>query len=302
MKSTCPTPWLGAPHGYLSDYITQRWVQLTGRYIDLEETEWLQGPIGRATGIGSDFFDEYASETGLSIRKNQPGSGLLPDFRELAGPAFAAAETQPGVIDFYEHTADYALDAWGEWCGAFRPFGRMLAFLFSRRLQQLNVPLSSLDTSLGMTSDILQLFDEASGQTHYTAWVRRIVRTGHVLYAGSYSVCRVPGYDGPCIKVVFPLPNGSAIVIMKPELQADGSFLLTSSGERFGDPGFYFVVKNASGKISSRYVRAMRETIHVYATEDTIIRADHNLKLFGMMFLRLHYKLGKKVCLPILGK
>ena len=47
-------------------------------------------------------------------------------------------------------TAAYELDSWAEWCGAFRPFGRLLALLFSRRLQQLNVPLTGLDTSRGV--------------------------------------------------------------------------------------------------------------------------------------------------------
>jgi hypothetical protein len=52
---------------------------------------------------------------------------------ELASVALA-------VKQFYEQTSEYELDAWSEWCGLFRPFGRTLAVLFSRRLQQLNVP------------------------------------------------------------------------------------------------------------------------------------------------------------------
>jgi hypothetical protein len=294
MKVICPTPWLGFPHGYLTDWVTQRWVQLTGQYIDLGQNEWLEGPIGKPEGIGKDYFDEFANDTGLSIRKNDPQSGLIEDFSQLASPTFDAEDVQPEVADFYEHTSSYDLDAWGEWCGLFRPFGMLLAFIFSRRLQQLNVPLSSLDTSRGITSEIVQLFDKASSKVYYTAWVREIIGTGNVLYAGSYSLCRVPGYDGLCVKVVFPLPNGSAIVVMKPERHSDGSFSVTSSGESFGDPGFYFLVKNASGRVSTRYVRAMRESIRVYAAEHSTVRADHTLKLWGITFLKLHYKMRKK--------
>ena len=85
--------------------------------------------------------------------------------------------------------------------------------MFSRRLQQLNVPLSGLDTSGGMTSEVLQ-FDDAdaadgAGPPRHTAWFRRLRRSGNVLYAGFYSACSVPGHADPCVKVVFPLPNGT---------------------------------------------------------------------------------------------
>ena len=294
MKAICPTPYLGSAHGYLTDWVTQRWVQLTGRYVDLNRETWLDGPIGKATGIGENYFDELALDNGLTVRKNEAGAGLIENFGQLDGVNFISASVHPEVVDFYEHTSNYDLDAWGEWCGLFRPFGTLLAFIFSRRLQQLNVPLSSLDTSRGVTSEIVQLMDADSNAVHYTAWVRKIVGTGNVLYAGSYSTCQIPGYEGSCIKVVFPLPNGNATVIMKPQCNADGSFSVISSGERFGEPGFYFVVKNSSGRISARYLRAMRETIRVYAAENSVVRADHTLKLWGLTFLKLHYRLRNR--------
>jgi hypothetical protein len=95
----------------------------------------------------------------------------------------------------------------------------------------------------------------------------------------------------PCVKVVFPLPNGNAIVLMKPESHADGSFSLTSSGTRFGDPGFYFTVHGRDGTVWARYVRAMKERITVYAAERNTARADHVLWLWGKQFLRLHYRM-----------
>jgi hypothetical protein len=86
------------------------------------------------------------------------------------------------VVAFYEKTADFEFDIWSEWCGAFRPFGGALAVIFSRRLQQLNVPLSSLDTKLGITSNVVQL-KERSGRVADTAWVRDVVATKRTLYA-----------------------------------------------------------------------------------------------------------------------
>jgi hypothetical protein len=281
--------WLGPKRGYLTDWITQLWVKLTGRRMNLERHPWLKGPIGKPKGIGSDFFHQLAQEQNLSV---QQGKGLIADFNQLASERCHPDKVSPVVRDFYENTGGYELEAWSEWCGWFRPFGWMLAKLFSRRLQQLNVPLSSLDTSRGMTSDVIDLVDPRTGKNHYTAWVRRLLSNENVLYAGSYSVCTLPGVPGACVKVVFPLPNGNAIVIMYPESLSDGSVSITSSGLGFGEPGFYFTVCTDSGSWA-RYVRAMRESIRVYASGTNDVRADHILRLWGVTFLRLHYKLSR---------
>ena len=282
--------WLGSNRGYLTDWITQKWVQICGRKFDLATSPWLEGPIGSTNGIGKDFFHQLAEAEDLQLRTMGKPRGLLRDISTLEGPQSNTHAIQPGVADFYERTSDYTLDAWGEWSGKFKPFGRLLAALFSRRLQQLNVPLSSLDTSHGISSDVLHLVDPASGEVRYTAWVRELLSTNNVLYAGSYSTCTVPGFAGPCIKVVFPLPNGNAMVIMRPEVHEDGSLTVSSSGKKFGDPGFYFTVHGKNGKVHARYLRTFRESIHVYE-DGGEVRADHVLKLWGMKFLRLHYRM-----------
>ncbi|MEJ7810002.1 MAG: hypothetical protein WKG32_06225 [Gemmatimonadaceae bacterium] len=282
--------WLGDARGHLIDWLTQRWVQFTGRRVDLARDAWLDGPVGDPGGIGADFFDRLASVRGLRVRRGDPDAGLMPAFGSLAGPAFDPGAVDPRVAAFYERTAGFDLDAWAEWCGLFRPFGQLLAWLFSRRLQQLNVPLTGLDTSRGMTSEVIQLVDPATGGVRLTAWVRRLLGTGRVLYAGSYSVCQVPGFAGPCVRVVFPLPNGNAMVVMRPVAHEDGSFSVVSAGRSFGEPGFYFTVHGREA-VWARYLQALRETIRVYAAEDGGVRADHVLTLWGATFLRLHYRL-----------
>ena len=283
--------WLGENRGYLTDWVTQRWVQLTGRRVALEHDPWLSGPVGRTIGIGKSFYEELAKAENLTVRRD-PNQGLIPQLAQLFGPDFDPQRVHTSVSSFYERTAAYDLDAWGEWCGIFRPFGRLLAVMFSRRLQQLNVPLSALDTSLGVTSQVIQLVEPTTGTLRYTAWVRELVGTRKVLYAGSYSVCRVPGHSSPCVKVVFPLPNGNAMVIMRPEVHEDGSMSVTSSGRHFGDPGFYFTVHDADS-IWARYLRTLRERIHVYPADDAV-RADHILSVWKATFLRLHYRLKRK--------
>lgn len=282
--------WLSDARGHLVDWSTQRWVQLTGRRVSLVADSWLDGPIGKAAGIGTGFFEEYAVEHKLRVIRGQP-SGLLSDFRSLGGPEFDPNAVAPTVAAFYQRTSEYELDAWSQWCGPFRPFGWALAVLFSRRLQQLNVPLSGLDTSRGMTSEVVPLVDGATDEIVFTAWVRQLLGTGDVIYAGAYSTCQLPDSAGRCVRVVFPLPNGNAIVVMRPLAHPDGSLSLVSAGDGFGGPGFYFTVHGQGGVVWARYLKALRESIRVYPESGGEIRADHVLTLFGATFLRLHYRL-----------
>ena len=283
--------------GSAGDWVTQQWVKLTARRVTLENYPWLRGPIAGPEGVGRRFFHDLASREGWTLRDGGAPRGLLASVDLLAGPSFNPAAIHPAVRAFYEQTSEFELDAWAEWSGPFRPFGRLLAALFSRRLQQLNVPLDPLDTSHGTKSEVLQLLDPTTGLVIITAWVRQLQRSGHVLYAGSYSVCEVPGSPDPCIKVVFPLPTGNGLVILRPSAEPGGALTVTSAGRRFGDPGFYFTVHRSGARVWARYVRAMTETIRVYpggSAEAGEVRADHTMWFAGLVFLRLHYRLRPK--------
>ncbi|MDH3225330.1 MAG: hypothetical protein OEO23_16535 [Gemmatimonadota bacterium] len=275
----------------LSDRVTQRWVRLTGQAFALAERPWLEGPVGPPDGIGGDFFQRWADANGLSVLRGPASRGLLPDLAGLAGPSFDPSRVHPDVRRFYEHTSSYELEAWSEWSGVFRPFGWILARVFSRRLQQLNVPLHPLDTSEGTSSEVLHLVSPTEGLV-MAAWVRHLRQSGDVLYAGSYSIARVPGHDSPCVRVVFPLPNGNAMVFLRPSVDDDGAMTVLSKGRKSGDPGFYFTVRDSQrARTWVRYVQTMRESIRVYAAGNGEVRADHVMWVFGFVFLRLHYRL-----------
>lgn len=277
--------WLGEKHGNLSDWTTQMWVRATGRKVSLAENSWLAGPTGGTRRIGKDFFDDYAGREKLVVVESGV-RGLIPDFACLRLPDVAE-----GVREFYEQTSEFELDAWSEWHGMFRPFGKALSLIFSSRLQQLNLPLSPLDSARGMTSRVLQM--RAGEAVAETAWVRELNATGRVIYAGSYSVCAIPGWKCPCVKVVFPLPNGRAIVLMKTHALSDGSVSLQSRGTGFGYPGFYFVVKGEGGHVWARYVSSLKEEIRVYPAESGSTRADHRFWFLGIEFLRIHYRMRR---------
>ncbi len=284
--------WLGERRGELTDWVTQKWVRFTGRRIFLPDHPWLEGPAGGTRRIGGDFFYGYAAQENLEIVEDRV-RGLIPNFCSLERGNSSLSAIAPEVKRFYEQTSSCELDAWSEWRGLFKPFGIALSTIFSTRLQQLNVPLSSLDTAKGMTSTVLQMKKPSTGAIVQTAWIRELHATKNVLYAGCYSVTTIPGHPTPCVKVVFPLPNGNAIVIMKAEANEQGHLSLQSIGEKFGDPGFYFTVHHGNGLVSARYVRSLQEEIRVYPAERDCVRADHILWVWGIEFLRLHYRMRR---------
>jgi len=280
--------------GHLQDWITQVWVKSTGKRFDPACNEWLLGPIGDTDLIKDKFIQSLAEKEDLKIEQNLPGAGLLESFNDLQ---LSPAEMQlinPKVIDFYERTSNYNFEIWSEWCGFFKPFGWLLSVIFSKRLQQLNLPLDSLQSAKGINSNIIKLVDKKTSVPKWTIWYRILKSTNHVIYSGVYTSCEVPNYPGKFLKVVFPLPNGNATVIMRKEILRDGSLKLCSDGRRFGDNGFYFTLTNHKGKNWARFVKSMHEWITVYVDNENILRADHNLQFYGLPFLNLHYKMTEK--------
>lgn len=274
------------------DKTTQLWVKLTGKKIDPIQYDWLVGPIGDPDKIGDKFITRLASENNLDIISNPPDSGLLENIRELGFSDQEINSIRPEIIKLYEKTSNYEFEFWSEWCGFFRPFGWILSILFSKRLQQLNLPLNSIESSKGIKSEILKL--KNNGQTSWTIWYRTLNSNKRVIYAGIYTTCRPTMYSIPLLKVVFPLPNGNASVIMTKKVESDGSLTLSSDGRQFGQNGFYFYLTDKKGNHWAKYVRPMHEWIKVYVDEERILRADHNLNFYGLRFLTLHYKMREK--------
>lgn len=280
--------------GHLQDWITQVWVKLTGRQFNPQTETWLLAPIGDIDLIKDKFIHKIADKENLSILENSVDNGLLETFDDLQLTAEERNLLKPQVVDFYEKTSNYNFEIWSEWCGFFKPFGWLLSVIFSKRLQQLNLPLNSLHSAKGIKSTIIKLVDRATAKPKWTIWYRILKSTNNVIYSGVYTTCEIPNFKGKFLKVAFPLPNGNATVIMRREILSDGSLKLCSDGRKFGDNGFYFTVTNHKGKYWARFVKSMHEWITVYVDEEDVLRADHNLKFYGLPFLNLHYKMLKK--------
>lgn len=270
--------------------VIRTYVRLSGRTVRKADVPWLLGPIGPEGAIGDQAYQHVAEREGLTIDREAPNAGLLPDFGELAGPEFDVAKADPAVRHFYEHTGRYELDVWSETQFPGRLFLWLIVSTASRYMNQLNVPVFGLETSRGMTSEVLPLRD-ASGRAVHTGWQRRLLRSGRVIYSGFYTTVRPPGEVSRCVKVVFPLPRGNATVILRPEYGRDGRFHLVSRGKRFGDAGFYRILELDAERLKVRHLKTLRERFDVYTDEEGVLRCDHELRFLGITMFRLHYRM-----------
>jgi len=271
-------------------------VRLTGRKILKKDAPWLDCVVGNPGLIGREVYRRIAEAEHLHLSA-PPDAGLIPDFSVLGGPSCAPDQVHPRIRHFYEHAASYHLEVWSEVYFIGRLFLWLLVEFISSQMDQLNFPISSLEVAKGMTSEVLQLRDPASGKLRHTGWLRRFKSSGKVIYAGIYSTTRIPGEPNPCVKVTFPC-RGSANVYLRPCSYTDGSFGLVSTGAGFGRAGFYRVVEAGTDAWRVRNFTTLHEIFRVYVDEEDALRTDHTIKFVGLTILRLHYKMTLTSNLP----
>ena len=289
-----PSGLAGALHGFISFCLEggiHLWVRLTGRLVRKSDAPWLAGPLGGRERIGTGIYERVAGAEGLLIRTPRH-AGLLENFNLLRGPNFNPDAVHPDIRHFYEHAAEYQLDVWSEVSLTGRFFLWLLVEFISRRMDQLNFPISSLEVAKGMTSEVVQLVEPATGNIVNTGWLRRLKSSGRVIYAGLYSATQLPDETGPCVKVTFPC-RGSANVYLTPVAHPDGSFGLVSSGSAFGRTGFYRMIDGGPDHYIVRHVRSLRELFHVYVDAEGVLRTDHSVFFLGLTIIRLHYKMTR---------
>lgn len=273
--------------------LTRRWWRTVGREVDLAgEQSWLDGPMSVDARVRDRWLAAEAARIGGTVVEDRPGAGLLADMAALDGPGFAADRLSPDVRHFYEHTSQWRMEVWTGWSPLFWPGGEVVSRLFGRRSEQLALPMRPLDVARGMDSRVV-VIDDADGRQHATGWLRTLRATGEYVYSGAYGHRRLPGADRDSVHVAFPLESGNVQVFLRPEVDADGSLWLRSTGGRFGDDGAYVVV--AEGRRTFAAHAPIRETFHVYLDDEGVLRTDHELRLWDARVVRLHYRLERKL-------
>jgi hypothetical protein len=277
--------------GTIGAYVIYALIWIFGRTRKRADVAWLLGPIGGKT-IGDAPYQEVADSEGLTIERTSRAGGLVPSFEQLRCAGFDPDRAHPLVREFYEHTTDFAMDVWSKTYFPMNIGLFLLVSTISRMVNQLNFPMSPLDTAHGMSSEIINL-RRPDGSVRYTGWFRTLQAQQRVLYTGFYMTERSPTTGVPCVKVVFPMPNGNATVVLAPSLEPDGSFVLDSSGRKFGDAGFYRVQARGADRLRVWHVKQLKEHFRVFVDVRGTLRCDHIVKFLGMRVLQLHYKMTR---------
>lgn len=273
--------------GAFLKWLINTWLLITGRVVAYAEHPWLKGPMSDDNVIGGKFYEVYAAKEGL-VADGAHSGGLMKDFTSVIPTDDPlSAKLNAKVKHFYEHTVQYKLEVWSEWYSPVSFFSKIIIRSLSAKMDQLNIPLNPLETSRGMTNEVLHL-REKSGKLRFACWLRKSILSGKVVYAGFYSGCMAMGK--PYVKVVFPLPHGNVTVLLRAEVQPDGSIKLISDGKRIGDAGYYRVRKRNDTTAKVRYI-PLKECIHVFEDEFGVLRTDHEFSFWKMKFLHLHYKI-----------
>jgi hypothetical protein len=280
---------LSSAIGVVLQFVIEWLVRVTGRRVERKDAPWLECVLGKPGLIGTGVYQKIAAEQGLGL-STPPNAGLIENFESLRGPSFDPDQVHPRIRHFYEHAALYHLEVWSEVYFAGKFVLWLLVEFISRRMDQLNFPISSLEVAKGMTSEVVQLRERGTGRLMYTGWLRRFRTTGKVIYAGLYSHSQMPAEENPCVKVTFPC-YGSSNVYLRPVAHADGSFGLVSTGRRFGKAGFYRMVEAGPNAWKVRNFTTLHELFHVYVDEEGTLRTDHEIHFVGLTILRLHYKM-----------
>ncbi|MCW2764163.1 MAG: hypothetical protein JWO11_122 [Nocardioides sp.] len=271
------------------DLLTRKWWRSVGRRVDLAgEHAWLNAPVAAGSVVRDGWLADAAARIGGEVRESVPGAGLVDDFSSLDGPGFAAADLDPRVRSFYEHTSDWRMEVWTGWTPIFWPGGELISRLFGKRVEQLAVPTRPLDVARGMDSRVSLIVD-AGGAQWGAAWLRTLRSTGEYVYSGCYSHRLLPGADRRSVHVAFPLESGNVQVFLRPEVDPDGSLWLRSPGEGFGGNGAYVVIEDGGATYASS--APIHEEFHVYLDGEGVLRTDHELRLWSAAVVRLHYKL-----------
>lgn len=284
--------WVTAIVGKTGAWIIYRLISIFGRTFRWEDVPWLMGPLGGDT-IGEAPYREVAAAEGLLLERSARDGGLVPSFDSLRSVRFDPAQLHPLVREFYEHTSAFAMDVWSQTYFPMSIGLKLMVTTISRMVDQLNFPVSPLDTAQGMTSEII-LLREPSGEVRYTGWFRKLTHNQRVIYTGFYMTSQTPNEVGPSVKVVFPMPNGNATVLLRPGLAAGGSLTLQSGGRRIGDAGFYRLAARGADSVRVWYVRSLQEAFKVYVDSSGVLRCDHSVRFLGLPVLRLHYKIFRR--------
>lgn len=271
----------------LQDKITQTWVARFGKKVTFDTDRWIFGPTSIEMYRNISLNNHINKDFNGSIK---PAKGIINSVSLFNFTKEELHCINPLITDFYTNTVNFNMDIRFNWNTAFKPVAHLVKMLFSKRLQQMNIPIIPSDELLKTNSFIVKI-DENNGLMQ-NFWVRKLLTANQVIFSGIYSVAST-NKKQHLVKVQFPLPNGNATIFLEKKVLKDGNLELSSKGLQFGDSGFYFFLKRKNSYYA-KYVKCMHEKLTLTVENQSKINGTHEFYFYGIKFLTIDYLLCKK--------
>jgi len=219
-------------------------------------------------------------ETGIQpYLSKETKRGLVDEFT-----IYQLVDVPTSIQDFYLHTEDYRLFSSVRWKFWFKPLAFVYSW-FSRRVKQLNLPYDG--KWVEMTGSIQSIDSIVDGRISPRAWIRKIGKDEVFVALYSHHVEK----DSAYMNIALPLPKSSMIGILRLYMEQE-KLILSSESNDETSAGIYIAVGNHLPKLP------LTERFTVWELETGVLKAIHQMKLFNIPFLTIHYEIFHKEQLP----
>lgn len=209
--------------------------------------------------------------------------GLVDSLDELNGTTFSADRVSPVIRRFYEDPMAFTLKAAVSFHWWIRPFVFLLQPLF-KQIGQLFLGLSRHPYE--MKGRLIRFQHPKEERKNVRAWIRHNVKGEQVFFA-LYALHHdaAAGY----MNIALPLPYSQLTAILRPFNEKE-DFILKSTCPKgsTGDEGLYLHTPFITMQLP------MEESFHMKAETAQSLTAVHQMKLFGIPFLTIHYQIDSE--------
>jgi hypothetical protein len=266
-------------------------VSLLAEQVPAEQLPFVVPREARGRYVGTGYVRELADVLGGSYVADAPDVGIVASLDELAGPDFDPSLVHPLVREFYEHTTRFTLDIVPQWRLWVRPGYLLYRTLVARPLGQASVPMNQREAQRGVRGRIDTIAPTRDDVVAVRGWIRSFADTDEPIYVGIYTTYRHDGRG--YVSVGFPVPQGSFTATLLPQARPGGGLVLTSHSP-LDHPGHYLTyIDPATRELTALSVHGFGEQLDVFVDSDEL-RAEHAFSLFGLPFLVLDYRMGRK--------
>lgn len=268
-------------------------VSLLAERVPASDLPFVVPRAARTRYVGTGYVRALAAELGGEYVADAPDVGILGDLEELAGPQFDPAAAHPLVREFYQHTSRFTLDISPRWRSWVRPGYLLYRTLVARPLGQASVPMNQREAQRGVHGRIDTITLPGATAPAVRGWIRSFADDDEPIYVGIYTTYRHSGYG--YVSVGFPLPDASFTATLLPRSRPGGGLVLTSrsDGDQTGHYLAYIEAGSGSGALTVLAVHGFAEQLDVFV-EDGELRAEHRFWIFGLPFLVLSYRIGRR--------